>query len=544
MNRKEPTPADGGSLPMKPDPQALEIRGRLLARNTIFNFAGLTLPLLVGLLTLPAVIRHLGPDAFGIFSLVLVVFGYFGVFDLGLGRATTKFVAEELGRGERRTAGAYLWTTIVLQAGLGLIGAAALALATPFLVNSVLHVPEAFIGEAKAALYWMAAFLPPVLAMPSFRGLLEAGQRFGLVNAIKIPTNAMTYLAPFIGVLLGARIVGMVILFGASRILALGFWIAACAKVFPGVYRRSFLPWRRIREVLTFGSWNTLSSVIWPLLMSLDRFVIGAVLTVEAVGLFAAPAEVAARLGIIPGSLALTIFPAFSSLNGADRRPEARLLYRRSLKYTILILGFATAVAGAFSKFFLQTWLGPAFAGESVVVFQILVFGQFLSAMANVPYSFLQGLGRADLTAKFQAAELVFYVPLLWGMTRTAGIAGAAAAWAIRAAADMILHFEAARRIGKLGLAEFKTHGCAEAFFVTGGFAAALVAGRHLPATWIWSVLALLAFLYAAWFLVFDPDERSRLNPLIRRFGLGLNPAKIPNVFADRKWKTDYPPGP
>jgi O-antigen/teichoic acid export membrane protein len=76
--------------------KTLEIKGGLLARNTLFNLIGQGLPLVVAVVTIPLIIQGLGIDRFGLLSLAWVVLGYFAIFDLGLGRATTKFVAEAL----------------------------------------------------------------------------------------------------------------------------------------------------------------------------------------------------------------------------------------------------------------------------------------------------------------------------------------------------------------------------------------------------------------------------------------------------------------
>ncbi|MCI0403070.1 MAG: flippase, partial [Acidobacteria bacterium] len=54
----------------------------------------------MGVLCIPPIIAGLGAERFGLLALAWAVLGYFNIFDLGLGRATTKFVAESLGRGE------------------------------------------------------------------------------------------------------------------------------------------------------------------------------------------------------------------------------------------------------------------------------------------------------------------------------------------------------------------------------------------------------------------------------------------------------------
>jgi len=68
----------------------------ILARNTFLNIIGLSLPFLVGIIAIPLIISGLGTERFGLLSLGWVILGYVGIFDLGLGRATTKFVASAL----------------------------------------------------------------------------------------------------------------------------------------------------------------------------------------------------------------------------------------------------------------------------------------------------------------------------------------------------------------------------------------------------------------------------------------------------------------
>lgn len=82
----------------------VQISGSLIARNTLINLIGQALPLLVAVVAMPLVVRGLGTERFGLLSLAWGVMGYFTVFNLGLGRATAKHMAEALGIGETRTA--------------------------------------------------------------------------------------------------------------------------------------------------------------------------------------------------------------------------------------------------------------------------------------------------------------------------------------------------------------------------------------------------------------------------------------------------------
>ena len=58
--------------------------GHLLARNTLLNIAGEAAPLLLGLISIPIVVRELGADRYGVLALSYLVVGYLSLFDLGL----------------------------------------------------------------------------------------------------------------------------------------------------------------------------------------------------------------------------------------------------------------------------------------------------------------------------------------------------------------------------------------------------------------------------------------------------------------------------
>jgi len=73
--------------------KVIEITGRLLTRNWGLNLAGQILPLGVAVAAMPYVIHGLGAERFGILSIAWTLLGFCGLLDLGLGRATTKFVA-------------------------------------------------------------------------------------------------------------------------------------------------------------------------------------------------------------------------------------------------------------------------------------------------------------------------------------------------------------------------------------------------------------------------------------------------------------------
>src|SRR5687768_9832340 len=100
------------------------VNTRLIARNTVINFIGQLTPMVVALAAIPILIHELGAERFGVLTLAWMGIGYFSLFDLGLGRALTQLVAEQIGAGREENIPALTWTALLLMTLLGAVGAA------------------------------------------------------------------------------------------------------------------------------------------------------------------------------------------------------------------------------------------------------------------------------------------------------------------------------------------------------------------------------------------------------------------------------------
>ena len=424
----------------------VQITGGLLARNTLLNFIGQAVPLVVGVVTIPFIVRELGTERFGLLSLAWVILGYFAIFDLGLGRATTKFVAEALGKGEEDEVPRFVWTAVTVQAILGILGALILISITPLLAERILNIPPELVGETKATFYILALSVPVVLVSASFRGVLEAAQRFDLVNAVKIPISSLTFLLPLMGLLLGLRLPGIVALILLARLGALATFIAVNLRMRPQLkrYAGSFSIFPRL---FTFGGWVTVSSIVNPILIYFDRFLIGSLSSMVALGYYTAPFEMVIRLWIIPASLVMSLFPALSTLAGVEARQRVETLFLYSIKYIFTILGLIVLVLVLFAREIIQIWLGEEFALHSAMVLQILTFGVLIHSLAHVPFALLHAIRRPDVPAKFHLIEAPIYLGILRVLINQWGIVGASIGWTLRMMLHSLLLFGAAFKL-------------------------------------------------------------------------------------------------
>src|ERR1700756_5547584 len=107
-------------------------RGRI-SRDTAINMVGAILPLLLTLLTIPPYLRLVGDVRFGVLAMVWLLLSYFAIFDMGLGRATSRSIAQLKG-GDARERASVFSTALLINNAFGVVGGFALwAVARGFL---------------------------------------------------------------------------------------------------------------------------------------------------------------------------------------------------------------------------------------------------------------------------------------------------------------------------------------------------------------------------------------------------------------------------
>jgi len=409
----------------------------VLVRNSLYNLLGLGLPLLVAIVAIPVLIHSLGDEQFGILSIIWAVVSYFGLFDLGLGRAVTQQVAVATAAGDSERIGAIVGTSSLLMLVLGIVAALVMGVAAPWMSREF-AAPDK-VSEVTHAFLWMALAMPSIVLTSGYRGILEAMGRFGLVNAIRFPMGVFTFAGPLAVVWAGYARLDVI-----AAVLCLGRIVACAAhgyyalRSIPDLRGHGVIDRVQIRPLLSMGGWISVSNIVSPLMNYIDRFLLGIMLSAAAVTYYVTPQELVLRLGIVPSAVATVLFPIFArhAASGEDRgsahfwRPTL-LIFAMMLPLTIVLLLFAEPL--------LALWISPGFADRSAGILQIMAVAALASGLAQVPFTLLQGRGRADITAKLHLIEFPLYLGLLYLLVMQYGAIGAAWAWLGRILADMLV---------------------------------------------------------------------------------------------------------
>ncbi len=482
-------------------------RNRLYV-NFIINLIGALLPIPVMILTVPVYIDYVGDARYGVISLIWVMIGYLGFLELGLAPATINALAR-LDHSAQRERARVIVTSFTINASMTFFGAFLLYLLGSYIVGGVVQVPVEIEDEVKAAMPWIALLLPLVILNGAGIDAIEARENFALANVLQVSGAIFAQILPlafavFVSPDLGTVIPGAVL---ARVILMLAIFVAI--NRIEGPIRFSDFDMDRARRLLSYGGWVTISSVLTPILGSLDQLMVGRFFGVAAVTYYAVPLNLISRSQIIPGAISRAIFPRLAS----SKPDEAKALSARVLVITALLYGGICASTILLMDPLLTLWLGEAFADRAGVPATILVTSIWLNSLIFAPYWLIHSQHRPDLIAKLHLGLLIPFAGVLILLTMQFGIVGAAVAAALRSLFDFGGHLALSgilrRVVLPLALPLALLAAATLAHLTIDDWLTAF-----LLACAVWPLVALLVFLL----------DRATFNLLL---GFGLKPLKL-----------------
>jgi O-antigen/teichoic acid export membrane protein len=491
-----------------PDALLHALRGRSMARNTIWQVIGQLLPLFIAAVSIPLLLKRIGVDRFGVLTLAWALVGYFSLFDLGLGRALTKVVSDRLAAGKNHEVAAASWTALTMMAIVGSIFTIAIWLRSDWIAHSLMKVPPSLLGETTRALYPLALSIPVITVTTGLRGILEAQHRFGMVNVVRAVMGAFSFLGPLAAAFFSPSLFPLITVLVAGRIIAALVHFFLCLHTTPSLKEGIFFDRAAVSELMSTGSWITVSNLVGPLMVYADRFIISALLSVSLVAYYTTPFELITKLWLVPSAVAGVLFPAFAALAVIDHNKLERT-YSRGVRACFVLLFPVVLLIFVFAPEALHLWLGPVFAEKSTVILRWLAVGVLVNSLGQIPYVLLQAVNRPDIPGKIHLVEIPLYLGAVVLAIRHFGLPGAAAVWALRlilesaalaffARKTLVPHALSARFAGILALALL-------VLFVS-QFETSLLAKV------VTSLLTLACFAVISWLWVLDADERAHVR--------------------------------
>jgi O-antigen/teichoic acid export membrane protein len=410
-------------------------------RHASYNLIGSVIPIVLSLITVPIYLHLVGADRYGVLAIAWLILGYFGLFDLGLGRATSFRIAS-LREAPPESRAATFWSALCVNAAMGLVGGVVLWLAAGYFFEHVLKVSATLRPEVLASVPLLAAAVPIATITGVLTGAMQGREKFLETNIISVTSTALFQLLPLCVAMFSGPYLPLLLTAAISaRLLAILFLGYRChAELLRNVRPRFHR--EEIPLLLKFGGWVNLTSIIGPILVIVDRFAIGAVLGTTALAVYTVPFQLAQRIAIVPGALVNALFPRMTASEPAVREGMARKATQTLACVVSPMVTFGVLILEPF----LHLWVGSEIGAQASTIGRVLFVGFWANAFALVPFIYLQSSGRPDLPPKMHLLEIPIYLTALYFGMKHFGLLGCAVVFCGRCILDYVLLSAAAGR--------------------------------------------------------------------------------------------------
>lgn len=405
-----------------------------LNKKIYVNFIGYVFPMLVALLCIPYLYRSIDAEIFGVLSLLWAVVGYFGLFDLGLGRTLTYKVAQSYKENKTREIERIFWIGMIVSLVVGVVSALILIIfATPY-SQKILNLKNSSETETYHTFLIVSVTIPLTTVVSIFRGGLEGLGDFRTTSTNRGITGMLLFMMPLLFVLNGWKnIDAMALSLFVARLLVL-LHLIPHVKVYLLPKKIEFI---EIKKIISYGGWVSVSSIIGPVMVYGDRFFISTILSVDYLPVYTITQELMQRMLIIPAAISGVAFAVLS----AGKSIENNKIFWSLSKKIFVVMSIVLAVFAVSSSKLFEIWISKEFSESSSKIVVILSIGLLFNSVAQMPLVSLYSKNKPKIVAVIHCSELVLYSIFLVIMIKQFGITGAAFAWTTRAAIDCLVLF-------------------------------------------------------------------------------------------------------
>jgi O-antigen/teichoic acid export membrane protein len=380
----------------------------------------------------PFVIRTLGVEAYGTWTLIVSLTAYLALLMLGIPMASVRYFAQHVAEGDQRKLNRAIGSCAALYLMLGLAALAVGAALLAFFVHTY-RIPgdlraDAYLAFAMCVLYAAAGF---VGLLPE--GVLSAHEDFVRRNFVRMGgiglrlglTLGLLSLSPSIVVLALIQLVCLAFDFSVS-------WLLIRRRYPETRLRLRDLDWSIVRRIVSFSVFVLLLNAAARLSFETDALVIGAFMNVGAIPYFTVANSLILYLMEFLIAIAAVVMPMATRLQTQGRLPELGDIF---LKWSKIALSL-TVVAGLFlivlGPRFIAWWIEPSFEQPAGQVLQVLMVSYVVFLpVRGVALPILMGLGKPRLpTIAFLIAGVV-NLGLSILLVRPLGLTGVALGTAI-----------------------------------------------------------------------------------------------------------------
>jgi O-antigen/teichoic acid export membrane protein len=408
-------------------------RGEQFLTNVFWNWISVGVSVITALFFSPYIIRKLGADGYGVWTLTFSVIGYYGLADLGFRSAVVYYTARFKSLGDEDAINDLLNTLLFFFSGLALILLTLTVLFSRYAIRWF-HIPAGFENDFNFLVLIVGLSFSLGCVFNVFSGFTEGYQRFDSINQLRVVVFLLRY-SGWMTVLalgFGLRQMGIIAFFGQLSLYA-GF-VYITKRMFPAFHlARKHIKPELIAPAARYGTHSFSGAIATMGLEQGPSVIIGTILPAAFVGYFNFPQRLLEYTVDAISRVGIVVAPQTAELAAKGETRSIAELAIAANRYCFTLFLPLSLMLWIYGGDIIARWVGrPEFSQHAAPLLPLMLIraafgmaGQFCSSTV------LSGLARHKYYSWGLFVEAVLSCAAIAFLLPGYGLIGAAAASAV-----------------------------------------------------------------------------------------------------------------
>lgn len=383
------------------------------AINTIIVYGQRGIAALLSLITTPIILRELGVESYGIYTLTIGFVGMISFVNWSLSSATQRFIAFSFGKVDNREVKMVFSTIFGIHIFYAILMLGILLTISFLFVENILNIPQNALVEARQ-LFLIVSFLTFLNIMNTpFLGVLRANENFFEISIIgTFQSIGKLGVALALTLMSENKLITFGILLLAVEIFSYLFYFFSvkikCA--FIDITTKYFSK-SLFSDILSFMGWSILGAMAIVSRNQGIQVLLNIFFGVVKNAAYGITIQVNAALAILSQGIISTLSPQIIKAAGAGDKDKMIFLMKNMSKFAVTSVSVFAIPLFYYAPFILKLWLGEL--PESTITFVriIIILGQLMLLSAGIQTVF-NAIGKVKKYNIWVSSILILNLPI------------------------------------------------------------------------------------------------------------------------------------
>lgn len=375
-------------------------------------------------ITFPLLIKYVGDEDFGIFSLGSAIGGYLSLFVSSFRSSIVKFVSNADGKNDYYAINSIFNTGIIVYFFFGLI----LSLLNILIANFCLgffNISNDAIWKAETIFYLNAAFSIIMIPSSIASSFLYSMQKHYIASILQIITTFLICSSILLLIYIKGNIVTLFIIQSMITIIINFITFLIIIKKYKYLKIKSkFFSYSYFKKMTHFGGWIFISALAMVLIYQTDQIIIGLFLPVGMITFYQIGSKLHNFVRMINGLINSPIIPSISNAQSAQDNEYINKIKVAGLRILLAILLPLITSLIVFANPIITIWMGEYYANKATVLSQLFLSYWYIYIIIFYFNNISWGMGLVKKYSKLNLIGAVLNVAISIVLVKTLGIVG------------------------------------------------------------------------------------------------------------------------